>query len=65
MTDWISVDDRLPEEGKRVLVTDGRYVEYGGLFGSYADYDTMMRSLAANIEHKDITHWQPIPDPPE
>jgi hypothetical protein len=64
MGEWISVDDRLPEEGRRVLVSDGRSVEWGGLYASYADYDTMMRSFVANIEHKDITHWMPPPPLP-
>jgi hypothetical protein len=51
--EWISVEDRLPEEGDVVLTfskNGGRAVRKfdNGQFGYYDD----------------ITHWMPLPDPP-
>lgn len=50
--DWISVKDRLPEDGERVLVTEcGRvFVER---FDRLLGFDTP------------TTHWMPLPDPPK
>ena len=60
---WISVEDRLPERNKRVLVafksgmvtTSMRTLEqHTGVFGFLfeGDYGT-------------ATHWMPLPEPPE
>lgn len=51
---WIPVGERLPEDGKEVLCTDGKYiylVEYD------ADLD------AAFGEADGIIAWQPLPKP--
>lgn len=51
---WIPVGERLPEDGKEVLCTDGKYiylVEYD------ADLD------AAFGEADGIIEWQPLPKP--
>lgn len=51
---WIPVGERLPEDGKEVLCTDGKYiylVEYD------ADLD------AAFGEADGIIAWQPLPEP--
>lgn len=51
---WIPVVERLPEDGKEVLCTDGKYiylVEYD------ADLD------AAFGEADGIIAWQPLPEP--
>lgn len=65
-TGWISVNERLPdvETGTDVLVYDryvgictGRYVGAGIwelLLGSWRD-----------VYLDDVTHWMPLPDPPE
>ena len=73
---WISVDDRLPEES-------GLYITFGctavpvrmphnfdkdmGKFGVWWDYDTDGKKHPRYrfIEAEDITHWMPLPQPPE
>ena len=55
---WISVDDKLPDNGDSVLVYTGglpRVAHYVGglLFDAYAEFND-----------KIITHWQPLPLPP-
>lgn len=54
---WISVEERLPEE-------DGFYLVWGPTI--YTDtkwYD--QRSLAQYLWKHDVTHWMPLPKPPE
>ena len=72
---WISVDDRLPEES-------GLHITFGctavpvrmphnfdkdmGKFGVWWDYDTDGKKHPRYrfIEAEDITHWMPIPPEP-
>ena len=74
--EWISVDDRLPEES-------GLYITFGctavpvrllhnfdkdmGKFGVWWDYDTDGKKHPRYrfIEAEDITHWMPIPEKPK
>ena len=74
--EWISVDDRLPEES-------GLYITFGctavpvrwfhnfdkdmGKFGAWWNYDTDGKKQPRYrfIEAEDITHWMPMPEPPK
>lgn len=71
-TQWISIEDRLPEADQNVLL----YVDYsvyetitmfvGHLLERdghhhWAPYD--WNGLGFNFD--DITHWMPLPEPPE
>lgn len=64
MTDWINVKDALPNVNEEVIVgskttkrvTTGRYK---GVFCSY-QWET-----CTFMSDKEITHWLPIPEPPE
>lgn len=61
---WISVDDRRPKPGTRVLATDGVFV--GEAYRTSADtwrrYDGIaMRDCIGSI----VTHWMPLPEAPE
>lgn len=61
---WISVEGRRPEPGKRVLATDGVFV--GEAYRTSADTwrrygGTAMRDCLGSI----VTHWMPLPDAPE
>nr|DAZ50082.1 MAG TPA: Protein of unknown function (DUF551) [Caudoviricetes sp.] len=58
---WISVEERRPEPGKRVLATDGVFV--GEAYRTSADtwrrYDGIaMRDCLGSI----VTHWMPLPE---
>ena len=55
--EWISVKDRFPEKGQRVLVYSPGYTN-----------ETMTyRILDAQFLRTcyDVTHWMLLPDPPE
>ena len=61
---WVSVEERRPEPGKRVLATDGVFV--GEAYRTSADtwrrYDGIaMRDCLGSI----VTHWMPLPGAPE
>ena len=61
---WISVEDRHPEPGTRVLATDGVFV--GEAYRTSADtwrrYDGIaMRDCLGSI----VTHWMPLPSAPK
>lgn len=61
---WISVEERRPEPGKRVLATDGIFV--GEAYRTSADtwrrYDGIaMRDCIGSV----VTHWMPLPEAPE
>jgi hypothetical protein len=56
---WISVEERLPKDGERVLIiTDNSYPEIGEILNG---------SFVESQEFKDrryTTHWQPLPNNP-
>ena len=56
--EWISVDDRLPDESYPVLCVTSAggmmIARYGHKYGSW--------HVSGSI---DITHWMPLPEPPK
>ena len=61
---WISVNDRRPKPGTRVLATDGVFV--GEAYRTSADtwrrYDGIaMRDCIGSV----VTNWMPLPETPE
>ena len=61
---WISVEERRPEPGKRVLATDGVFVgeAYRTSAGTWNRYDgEAMRDCIGSV----VTHWIPLPPVPK
>jgi len=58
--EWISVKDRLPSDEQDVIVTDGKNV----LQTFYAIYDSGI-SWGTSRWVGEITHWMPLPEPPQ
>ena len=60
--EWIDVEDTLPENDEDMLVVlsddDGPEVQIGW-------YDEFWRISGILPKHCRITHWQPLPIPPE
>jgi hypothetical protein len=79
--EWISVNDRLPEEGLRVLVyaKDGARrgqatayqldkVWWGGIWGDQKEPHIDLNDECfevPDIPTRYITHWMPLPEPPK
>lgn len=57
--EWISVNDRLPEEEVRVLV----YLDSNRNY-TKTDTDRLINSKWVRWD-RDVTHWMPLPDPPK
>lgn len=59
---WVSVKERLPEHGKRVLATDDTFVGEAYL----SDSNSWYRGLGfrwINLFDREVTHWTPLPEP--
>ena len=55
--DWISVDERLPESDALVNIVKGGSATSGFFDGMWWDINGRRGG--------DVTHWQPIPEPPK
>ncbi len=63
MSDWISIEDRLPEAGVRVLLVCVDRAETILHTGRrwHVKQDTAWWSVPSFYE---VTHWMPLPEPP-
>ena len=63
---WISVEERLPEEGKSVLVcicSDGKCDITRGWYCKNQGFCCWDDAAMESTDF--ITHWMPLPEPPE
>ena len=68
MSDWISIDDRLPKRGDKVLISisvcgnfnieNAEYMSDGQFLGCWCD----RRGVGCTYK---VRHWMPLPAPPE
>lgn len=59
--EWISVNDRLPEDNERVIAYRPNEPET-----SAYKYCVMWGwSVKSSLKHRGITHWMPLPPAPE
>ena len=63
--EWVSVEERLPVEAKKVLcflgLSSGMMVETGYYMGDDGWYYTGIEAP----HHGIVTHWMPLPEPPD
>jgi hypothetical protein len=57
---WISVEDKLPDELQSVL----SFSSYDGVFQSIYRAGNFKKTLVV-WEHLNVTHWMPLPSPPK
>jgi hypothetical protein len=59
--EWISVNDRLPEIGDKVLI----YCSSQGQLIAYLSYEKQwIHVFDGSYLYLNITHWMPLPEPP-
>ena len=65
--EWISVNERLPEEDEDVLVmtAEGKFASGGMHVASLDEDGVWYPSHGDGWEFPDVTHWMPLPEPPE
>ena len=63
-TKWISVKDRLPELGERVICTDGYAVFEQYRVESSCVYG-MWDRFGLKSPMQEVTYWMPLPTPPK
>jgi|ADGO01.1.fsa_nt_gi Protein of unknown function (DUF551). len=73
MGEWINIEERLPDNGQEVIIyaPDGgvmgaffrtwTHVRTGQLMQAFQDYDNEI----FNWWTWEVTHWQPLPEPPQ
>ena len=73
MSEWISINDRLPKEGEHVLgyihcsksyASVSLYVDNGNYFNPTETWWIVLDDID-QIEIDDVSHWMPLPTPPE
>jgi hypothetical protein len=64
---WIPVSERLPEEDEDVLVmtAEGKFASGGMHVASLDEDGVWYPSHGDGWEFPDVTHWMPLPEPPE
>ncbi len=62
MSNWISVKDRVPEDGQEVDVWQKGIFNWRETNVIYEKYDGFYHN---NEKLNDVTHWMPLPAPPE
>ena len=63
---WISVEDRLPERiGYTIVLLDDRQLRHRRV--SFAKYQNVSKrwELTGRRSYWRVTHWMPLPEPPE
>ncbi|MBR3922913.1 MAG: DUF551 domain-containing protein [Kiritimatiellae bacterium] len=60
-TKWISVKERLPEVEADILA----YIGEGGFVVCWMTHDGYWQCPAYLMDKDDVTHWQPLPEPPK
>jgi hypothetical protein len=58
--EWISVEDKMPEPDRLVIVKGGVAV-----FRKWGVWITMTGRDSGKPIQWDVTHWMPLPEPPE
>jgi hypothetical protein len=64
MDKWISVDDKKPKSDSTVFVYDGESV-FMAHFDDYYEGEPEWQRVDEDQLERSITHWQPLPAPPE
>ena len=63
--EWISVDDRLPEPYVSVLVNMPGEKPFPTVRRGFISNDGIWQSAMIRREPGEVTHWQPMPQPPK
>jgi len=65
--EWISVEDSMPPCGDYALIYGVNIYSYRGVFMAilHPDGHSWYRNKSMDEDYIDVTHWQPLPEPPQ
>lgn len=63
MSEWISVEDRLPERDSEVICRSNK--EGNRIFIGYLGYRSGAWMEDGSMHIGEVTHWMPLPPPPK
>jgi hypothetical protein len=65
--EWVSVEDRLPEEGQVVSIWSEQHGFQSKYYLTvYSESNKFFEPFQSGISViRDVTHWQPLPQPPK
>lgn len=63
--EWVSVNDRLPEKGERVLICTNLPFVCEGYLGRENNRFVRNNTYIVESSLGKVTHWQPLPEPPK
>jgi len=61
MSDWISVNDGLPDYDERVLICDGENIGHARRKDGLYDYHWSVVASNSYVPSSQVTHWMPLP----
>jgi len=62
--EWISVEDRLPDNERRVAIVY-KYKDSNIVKTYIGEYNPFEKRWINTLDDITITHWMPLPKPPE
>jgi hypothetical protein len=65
MSDWIKVEDRMPERGKEVVVYNAGFVMSAYVRSTEYFKKPVTPWMSNNRPLYHVTHWMPLPEPPK
>jgi len=63
MSQWISIEERVPDNEESVLVFDRKARDYCNMWVGWYD-PNYMRWVCEGSPYFHVTHWMPLPEPP-
>lgn len=66
MSEWISVEERLPDDMDAEVTVDALAYEDGVIHQAFYDKSSGVWIDTDGDElHGEVTHWMPLPEPPK
>jgi hypothetical protein len=61
--EWISVKDRRPHHQRKIIITNGKWVDVTEEHGMDDNDEYYFNNGTGKVES--VSHWMPLPEPPK